>query len=95
MNLDGVSVKPAEGKVAVRFVDDEEDGKPSPSAIVPGSPESMSHEGVLAIVAGVGTKVTGIKKGDTVVMRAWARDCPRVGSLVFCDAYDVLGTIVD
>ena len=59
--------------MALTFLDDEE-----------GEPETYPQPGeadpcFLAIVVGVGAKVTGVKKGDTVVVRSWARNAPCVG----------------
>lgn len=88
MDLSGVSIVPSEGKVALTFLDDEE-GEPE-TYPQPNEPDPC----FLAIVAGVGAKVTGIKKGDTVVVRSWARSAPCIGGNTHvCDAYDVLATL--
>lgn len=91
MDLEGIGLKPAEGKIAVRFVDDEEEE--ASESMAGTGPQPSQDEAVLAVVTGVGPKVTGVKKGDTVALRGWTRYSPKVGSITICDAYDVLGTI--
>lgn len=90
MNLDGIKIKPAEGKLAVKFIDGEEEDEVEAASSSP----PVSYEGVLAIVVAVGAKVTGVKDGDTVVMRSWARQGLKVGDNLFiCDGYDVAATL--
>ena len=89
MDLDGVSIQPAEGKVALRFVDDlDDDGDMSSNAI------DADYDGLLAIVLGVGAKVSGIKKGDTVICQPYARDGLSTGdNTVIVESYCIAGTI--
>ena len=87
-----MDVKPAEGKVVLRFVDDV-DGDDEPAAGYAPMP-SADYEGLLAIVIGVGAKVTGCKKGDTVVTSPWARDGLKLGDNTYvCDAWCIQATI--
>lgn len=92
MDLEGVSIKPAEGMLAVKFVDDDEDDD-GPSS----SPsEPMDYEGCLAIVVAVGPKVTGAKRGDTIVCKPYARDGLKVGDdLVLIESWSVAATITE
>ncbi len=87
MDLTGATIKPAEGKIAVRFVDDDE-GEPGHRPMEPDEP-------VLATVVAVGAKVPGgLKKGDLVVLDGCSRNCPRLGeSLHICDACHLLATV--
>lgn len=85
MDLSGVDIKPAEGMIAVKFVDDADDEAYEP--------EGFDNEGVLAIVLGVGAK-TKVKKGDTVITRSYARDGTCLGDGVhLIDDYCILATI--
>lgn len=95
MNLEGATIKPAEGKIAITLVDDDEDKKPRPMAGPgPAPAPTESDDCVLGTVVAVGAKVPGVKKGDVVVLRSWARSEPRIGErLIICDAYSVLATI--
>lgn len=96
MNLDGVEIKPAEGKIAIRFVDDDDDGDEGSASASPSAPESgVEYEGVLAIVLAVGPKVAGTKKGDVVVMSPWARDSSLCigGGTHICGAYQIEATL--
>lgn len=90
MDLTGVELVPAEGMVAVKFVDEEDDADEA----MPGIEEpSDPYEGVLAIVVAVGKKVDA-KKGDTVVMRSWARSGTKLGdNLYICSGFDIVATI--
>lgn len=83
-------IKPAENMVAVTFVDDddEEDGQASSS---PSSP--VDYDCCLAVVSGVGAKVTGIKVGSTVICSPWAKDSPKIGDVRIIYASDIKGTI--
>jgi hypothetical protein len=90
MDLSGVDIKPAEGMVAVKFVDDG-DGDDDAASATPSEP--MPYEGVLAIVLGVGAK-TSVKKGDTIVVRPYARDGLCLGDGVYLiDSYCIAATI--
>jgi len=89
VDLDGVSIQPAEGKVAVKFVDDL-DGDGDTTAAAP----DADYDGLLAIVLGVGAKVSGVKKGDTVICSPWARDGLCIGDNAYMvDSYCIAGTI--
>lgn len=80
MKLDGVTIKPAEGKLAVRFVDDPDVDDQSDmmragyEATRSSPPGMISNDGCLAEVIAVGPKVKNAKKGDVIVTNEWARD---------------------
>lgn len=87
MDLEGVDIKPAEGKVVLKFIDDVDD------EAYDGLP-SVSYEGMLAIVVAVGAKVTSARKGDTVITTPWARDGLKLGDNTYiCDSYCIQGTV--
>lgn len=88
MDLGALSLQPTEGKIAIVFLEDD-DGEPTAYQGSPGQPD----EAVLAIVSGVGPKVAGVKKGDTVVVSAWAKNSPCVGKTHITDAYCVLAKL--
>lgn len=90
MDLAGLKIKPAEGMVAVKFVDDDDDADdatPSPTS------EPVPYKGVLAMVVGVGAKVSGVKKGNIVVTRSYARDSLCVEGVHFVDSYSIVATL--
>lgn len=92
MNLDGSEIKPAEGMIAVRFVDDdlEEERRETYAA----SPDSYENEALLAIVVAVGPKVSGVKKADVALLRSYAADGVKLGDgIVLIESYCVLGTV--
>lgn len=93
MDLTGATIKPVEGKIAIKLVDDDEEKKPRPMAgPAPTAPDA--DECVLGTVVAVGAKLPGLKKGDVVLLRGWVRSEPRLGeSTLICDAYHVLATI--
>ena len=85
MDLSGVKIKPAEGMVAVKFVDDDDDDSPSD--------EPLEYECLLAIVVGVGAKVK-VKEGATVVTKPWARDGLCLGEGIhLINEYEIAATI--
>lgn len=100
MNLEGADIKPAEGMLLVRFVDDDDDDEDRDSSpnIEVGAmtePSESPYEGCLAIVVAAGPKVT-FKKGATVITTQWARDGMRVGpGLRMIRAYEVVGELID
>lgn len=97
MDLEGVTIKPAEGTLAVKFVDDDDDDDDDSGALATSynaAPEPMDYEGCLAIVIAVGPKVPGVKKGDTVVTSSWAKDGIKVGGLNLISSWDVKATLV-
>jgi hypothetical protein len=79
VDLSGVDIKPTEGMVAVKFVDDDDDDAEGPGS---GPAEPMPYEGLLAIVIGAGPK-TSVKKGDTIVTKPYARDSLCLGDGVY------------
>ena len=94
MDLEGVQLKPAEGTLAVKYIDDDDDDDDSSGALpYSDSPEPMDYEGCLAIVVAVGTKVNGIKKGDTVVTSEWCRNGMKLGGLTLISSYEVKATL--
>ena len=88
MDLAGVDIQPAEGKVALKFVDDlDDDGDLDEDT-------DVDNDGLIAIVIGVGTGVKNVKKGDTVVTTPWARDGLCIGDNTYiCDAWCIAGTV--
>lgn len=71
-------IRPAEGKIALQFLDDEEEEeeeeKEQPQR---GSTPVMAEEperAIPAVCVGVGPRVTVCKKGDTVLVRKYARN---------------------
>jgi hypothetical protein len=86
-----MQIKPAEGMVAVRFVDDEEDDDASNASSTPSSP--VEYECCLAVVSAVGAKVNGVKVGSTVICSPWAKDSPRIGDLRIVYASEIKGTV--
>jgi co-chaperonin GroES (HSP10) len=99
MKLDGVTIKPAEGKLAVRFVDDP-DADDQSEAMKAGymatqsSPSPISNDGCLAEVIAVGPKVKNAKKGDVVVTNEWARDGVKLDDgVTIVDDYCVLAIV--
>jgi len=101
---DALVIKPAEGKLAVLFVDDDDEddedvgvAKVSSFGAAPADPSDAEEEGCLAIVQGVGDKVKA-KKGQTVVVRPWARrDGLKIaGSPIrIIDSWNVMATLGD
>lgn len=92
MDLTGSTIKPTEGRVLVKFVD-ADDTKPGASM---GSPmeTSQGQEGVLATVLAVGPKVTGMKKGDVVILYPWACEGLTVGEdTVITDSYSIAAVV--
>jgi hypothetical protein len=93
MDLLGVDLTPAEGKVLLHFVDaDVDDDESSASALPNASYEPVPYEGCLAIVMAVGAKVSA-KKGQVVVVSPWARDGLKVGENILADAYHIQATV--
>jgi hypothetical protein len=84
VDIDPKKLKPAEGTLAVSFVDDEDDDA---------APELMSYEGCLALVVAVGTDVKGVKAGDVVVCKPYARDGLKLGDVTLISSWDVAATI--
>lgn len=89
MDLSSLKITPAEGKIALAFLEGE-DGQAQSYPSEPGHPD----ECLLALVTAVGPKVKGVDEGDTVIVSSWARSSPTVGgSTHLVDAYAVLGKI--
>lgn len=97
MDLTGVKIKPAEGMVALAFVDSDEevDEEIKKSVSYNSTPyEPKPYCGLLAIVLGIGPNVTTCKVGDTVVVGPYARDGLKIGeNSVLTDAYHIKATI--
>lgn len=98
MDLSGIEVKPAEGMLAVRFVDDidgeeaQEATNPAPAAAVP---ETKEDEALVAVVLGVGASVKGVKKSDTVILRSYARHGLRIGkNTAIVEAYSLAAILI-
>jgi hypothetical protein len=88
LDLTGVSIKPAPGMVALRFVDDLDDDDDISTNI------DVDNYGLIATVLGVGDDVKGVRKGSTVIVRTYARDGLKLGeNSVLTEAYCVIATI--
>lgn len=85
-----MQIKPAENMVALRFVDEDDDEAGVGNA-TPASP--VDYECCLAIVVGVGPKVTGIKVGSTVICSPWAKDSPKFDDIRIVYASEIKGTV--
>lgn len=85
-----MKIEPAEGYVALEFIEDEPESRPSPQA---GS--GASNETCFAVCVGVGKKVTVCKTGDTVVVRSYAREngLKISDDVSLVEAYLVVGTV--
>lgn len=93
-----VDIKPAEGYVAVEFLDDEDYEDEDESTATHEATEPMTEkyrEVCFAMCIGVGKNVTTCKKGDTVLVRESAREYSiHVGSSTcIVNAYDIVGTV--
>lgn len=94
-----LQIEPAEGKVALSFIGDEDDDDwaagdtASGACCAPGERECDCAE--LAIVEGVGAKVIGIKVGDTVFVWPYARrnGLKVGGETVIVDGYAIAGKV--
>lgn len=100
MDLTGVNLKPAEGMLIVRFVDDDDDDdddeNQTPSYGADAYPESMPYEGCLAIVTAVGPKSGNVRVGNTIVTRPYARDGLKIGGgLTLIESYCVVATLAE
>lgn len=98
MDLDGVKFVPAEGYLAVKFLDeDEDDEKPESSYSSPSTePKDLgASEAELASVVAVGPKVKGMKAGNLIFTRSGCRKwCTKVGDDTYLlSSYEVLGTV--
>ncbi len=85
-----MKIKPSEGNLAVRFLEDEgEDGKKVPQTPYP-SPthEEPDRKLLCALVIAVGKKVEA-KAGQMVAVSQWARDTPTLGDVHFISSWDV------
>jgi hypothetical protein len=90
MDLAGLKIKPAEGMLILKFVDEDEEDEPAPSA-EPLPP--IEYDGCLAIVVAAGAKTTS-KPGQTVITNQWARDGMSLGDcMVLANQWDIVGTI--
>lgn len=83
-----MQIKPTEGMVAVKFVD-ELDDEPATMAY-PG--ETVDYEGLLAIVVGVGPKAK-VKKGDVVVCQPYARSGLCLDGVYLIEGYQIAATL--
>lgn len=89
-----MDISPAEGFIAVEFLDDDED-EDERAANRRSYPtvDDDYNEAVAAYVVGIGKKVTTCKKGDTVFVRKYARNAIHMGSTYFVEAYCVVATV--
>ena len=97
MDLTGQKIKPAEGMLVVRFVDDDvdDDKDPDSTRYPSAEPVNKPYEGCLAVVAAVGDKVKA-KVGSTIVTDPWAREGLKLGNgLVVINSNAVKATLLE
>lgn len=88
--MTALGIEPAEGYVALEFLDGEDRGDHSRPAPV----SSDENEAIMAMCVGAGKKVSVCKRGDTVLVRPYARHGIRVGeNVVLVEAYCVVGRV--
>lgn len=91
--MSALQIEPAEGYVALEFLDGNEDDESPPSSRS-GAQQSDSDNLVFAMCVGTGKKVTCCKRGDTVVVMPYARQGMRVSDdVVIVEAYLVKGIV--
>jgi hypothetical protein len=93
--MSALQIEPAEGLFALEFLDDEEEEteEQNQTAQTP-YPEPTPREGCFAIVVGVGKKITGYKRGDTVIVDSYARNGLKIGNnVVLVESYLVKGKV--
>lgn len=97
MDLTGADITPAEGKLAVRFIDDDDDDDDETTAAAqyPSAPgEEVPYKGCLAIVLDVGPKAGTAKKGNIIVVSPWAKRGLKIGDdVIIIDSYSVQATL--
>jgi hypothetical protein len=85
-------IDPAEGYVALEFLEDEAQEAERADYDAPNSDDYS--EAVFAVCVGVGKKVTVCKRGDTVIVREYARQGVHISDdVVLVEAYCVLGIV--
>lgn len=90
--MTALGIEPAEGYVAIEFLDGEEKSGQSNASATPHAQDE--NEALMAMCVGVGKKVTTCKRGDTVLVRPFARHGVRVGeNVVIVESYAVLGRV--
>lgn len=93
MDLDGLTIKPSEGMLAVRFLEDE-DSKQADASAYSDSPTPPDRKLCLATVLSVGKKVD-VKAGQIVAVSAWARNGDKIGDdVVLISSWDVKAIVV-
>lgn len=86
-------IEPAEGYVAIKLIDDEDEPESKQPSNVP-TPMDAENKAVMGICMAVGKKVTCCKKGDTVFCRPYARHGLRVDdNTVLVESYCVAGRV--
>jgi hypothetical protein len=91
--MSNLVIEPAEGMVALEFLDDAKQETTRPNYDAPSGSDDY-NTAIFAIVVGVGKKVTNCKRGDTVVVRAYAREGIKVDDdVVIVEAYCVVGKV--
>lgn len=91
-----LDVEPVEGFVALQIVDDEtEEERKARIARNAHAPSQSYNEAIYAIVVGIGPKgPKGVKKGDTVLVRKYARDGLRLDeNTVLCESYCIAAVV--
>ena len=96
-----LEIEPAAGLIALQFLDHEDDEPKSTPRPGQSTAEPDQDEAILAICVGVGKpaqkgQTMPCAKGDTVLVRAYARHGIRVGDdVVLCESYCVVGIVTD
>ena len=86
-------LKPVEGKIVLKFLDEETEGEKRDRMSGNMQPGSTSEKGVFAQVIAVGPKSVA-KKGAVVIVRPWARDGLDLGDdTVLTDDYCVMASV--
>ena len=93
-----LDIQPVQGMVALKLIGDSDDDEKQDEVADKSSmeqPPSDDKDAVYAIVIGIGPKgPAGVKKGDTVVCRAYVRDGLYVDDdTVLTDSYCISGVI--
>jgi hypothetical protein len=89
--MSALQIEPAEGMVAIEFVDDEDE---EPANAQQAETPSSYNEACFAICVGVGKKVTRCKRGDTVIVMSFARQGIKIGDdVTLCEEYVVKGVV--
>lgn len=90
-----LDIQPVEGMVALQILDDDTDEKSERQTGMGLTPDDSYNEALHAIVIGIGPKgPAGVKKGNVVLCRGYARNGLDVGDgVVLTDVYCIAGVV--